>query len=144
MTTTGRPSSYDPAYCEQIVTLGESGASIAEMAYELGCTKNTLNNWAEQHEEFLTAFTRAKLASQVWWERKGRSGMEKPSSEFQAAVWSRSMAARFPEDWREVKGTELTGKDGGPVHTESKATLDAASLSDEQLRALASIRVQSE
>jgi hypothetical protein len=25
------------------------------------------------------------------------------------------MAARFPEDWREIKGTELTGKDGGPV-----------------------------
>jgi hypothetical protein len=87
------------------------------MAYELDACKNTLNNWASEHEEFLTAFTRAKLASQVWWERKGRAGMEKSSSEFQASVWSRSMAARFPEDWREVKGTELTGKDGSPVET---------------------------
>lgn len=30
------------------------------------------------------------------------------------------MAARFPKDWREVKGTELTGKDGGPVETVGK------------------------
>jgi transposase-like protein len=110
-----RPSLYDPAYCERVIELGEQGASIAEMAYELGVVKNTLENWAAEHEEFLNAFTRAKLASQVWWERKGRAGMEKSSSEFQASVWSRSMAARFPEDWREVKGTELTGKDGGPI-----------------------------
>ena len=25
------------------------------------------------------------------------------------------MAARFPDDWREIRGTELTGKDGGPL-----------------------------
>ena len=71
------------------------------MAFELGVVKQTLHHWAEAHPEFLDAFTRAKLASQVWWERKGRDGMEKSSSEFQASIWSRSMAARFPEDWRE-------------------------------------------
>lgn len=111
----GRPSEYDPTYCERIIALGEGGASVAEMAYELGVVKQTLFNWSDAHPEFMDAFTRAKLASQVWWERKGRVGMEKSSQEFQAAIWSRSMAARFPDDWREVKGTELTGKDGAPV-----------------------------
>lgn len=115
--TAGRPSDYDPAYCAKVVELGDTGASVAEMAYEIGVTKQTLHNWAAANPEFLDAFTRAKLASQVWWERKGRDGMEKSSSEFQASVWSRSMAARFPEDWREVKGTELTGKDGAPIAT---------------------------
>lgn len=114
-----RPTEYDPAYCERIEELGGTGASIAEMAFELGVCRNTLKNWAKEHDEFLTAFMRAQLASQVWWERKGRNGMEKSSSEFQAAIWSRSMAARFPDDWREVKGTELTGKDGGPVKYEA-------------------------
>lgn len=112
-----RPSDYDPAFCDKIIELGLTGASVAEMAFELGVTKPTLTNWSNAHPEFLAAFTRAKLASQVWWERKGRLGMEKPSNEFQASVWSRSMAARFPEDWREVKGTELTGKDGGAIQT---------------------------
>lgn len=108
----GRPSDYDPAYCDRVIELGETGASVAEMAFDLGVVKQTLFNWMETHPEFLDAFTRAKLASQVWWERKGREGMEKSSSEFQASIWSRSMAARFPEDWREVKGTEHSGQVG--------------------------------
>lgn len=108
-----RPSEYDPAYCERVLELGAGGASIAEMAYELGCCKNTLNSWAEKNPEFLTAFTRAKLASQVWWEKKGRDNLG--TSGFQQAMWSRSMAARFPEDWRETTRNEQTGKDGGPI-----------------------------
>ncbi len=83
------------------------------MAHELEVVPNTLDNWASAHEEFLSAFTRAKLASQVWWEKKGRDNLV--TQGFQQAMWSRSMAARFPNDWREIKGTELTGKDGAPV-----------------------------
>lgn len=116
----GRPSDYDPAYCDKVIELGETGASIDEMAYELGVHDDTLRNWSNAHPEFFDAFTRAKLASQVWWERKGRSGMEKPSTEFNGSVWSRNMAARFPARWREVKGTELTGKDGGAIETIGK------------------------
>lgn len=118
----GCPSSYDPAFCDRIIELGEQGASVAEMAYELGVVKQTLFNWSERHGEFLDAFTRAKLASQVWWERKGRSGIEKSSSEFQGNLWSRNMAARFPEDWREKKELEHSGS----IDTSSKEQRDAA------------------
>lgn len=128
----GRPTDYRPEYCERIVALGNEGASVVEMAYECGCTKQTLLNWTEAHPEFLDAFTRAKTASQVWWERKGRVGMEKSSQEFQASIWSRSMAARFPEDWRETKATELSGPNGSPI------TVRKADLSDDELAAIAS------
>ncbi len=111
----GRPSEYDPAYCDRIVELGKTGASLVEMAFEFGVTKQTLHNWTDAHPEFLDAFTRAKMASQVWWERKGRDGMEKSSQEFQASIWSRSMAARFPEDWTEKKRQELSGPNGGAI-----------------------------
>lgn len=114
----GRPSSYDPAYCERVIELGNQGASVAEMAHEIGVVKQTLYDWAEAHPEFLDAFTRARLASQVWWEREGKANLK--TSGYQSAMWSRSMAARFPEDWREVKGTELTGKDGGPVSVKAE------------------------
>ena len=138
--TAGRPSDYDPAYCDRVIELGKDGASVAEMAFEIGTTKQTMHAWAAAHPEFLDAFTRGKLASQVWWERKGKTNLENTS--FKDGMWSRSMAARFPDDWREIKGTELTGKDGGPVET--KATIDASKLTDEQLRALASIPVHTD
>lgn len=110
----GRPSSYDPAYCEQVIEMGKQGYSVVEMAAELGVHRETLEqNWPAAHPEFSEAFTHARIASQAWWERTGRVGMIENS--ISAPIWSRSMAARFPRDWREVKGTELTGKDGGPV-----------------------------
>ena len=114
----GRPSDYDPSYCERVIELGKEGASVIEMAHEIGVVKQTLYDWEKAHPEFLDAMTRAREASQVWWEATGRKNML--TSGFNASVWSRSMAARFPRDWREVKGTELTGKDGGPVETVGK------------------------
>lgn len=104
--TMGRPTDYDPAYCDWVVQLGAMGKSRAEIAYELGVVRETLTNWSKAHPEFLGAMTRAKLAEQVWWERKGRDNLE--SREFQASMWSRSMSARFPDDWRENTKNETT------------------------------------
>lgn len=69
------------------------------MCAELDCTPQTMANWCEANAEFLEAITRAIMHSQKWWEDKGQSSLEKAG--FQASVWSRSMAARFPNDWRE-------------------------------------------
>lgn len=126
-----RPTDYDPAFCERVIELGETGASIAEMAHEIGVHRNTLTNWASAHPEFLEAFAHATQASQVWWERAGRNNLL--TSAFQGSVWSRSMAARFPDDWREVKGTELTGKGGGPI----RHTTKAEDLADDDLATIA-------
>jgi hypothetical protein len=112
----GRPSDYDPTFCEMVIELGKQGASVVEMAVEIGVSRNTLEtNWPAAHPEFLEAFTHARECSQAWWEKTGRVGMI--GKDIDSSIWSRSMAARFPRDWREVKGTELTGKDGSPVST---------------------------
>jgi hypothetical protein len=112
----GRPTLYDQAHCAKVIELGKNGASIVEMAHEIGVVKQTLYDWERAHPEFMDALTRARDASQVWWERKGRENLN--SSGFAQAMWSRSMAARFPEDWREVSRKELTGKDGEPIKTQ--------------------------
>lgn len=114
-----RPSKYDPAYCERVIEMGRQGYSVVEMADELEVCRATLEaNWTAEHPEFLEAFTRATQAAQAWWERTGRTGML--GKDIDGGIWSRSMAARFPRDWREIKGTELTGKDGGPVEVKAE------------------------
>jgi hypothetical protein len=102
-----RPSEYKQEYCEQVIEYGKQGKSVAWMAAELGVHKDTLYEWEKVHPEFSDSFTRARLESQRWWEDAGQAGMLTPG--FGASVWSRSMAARFPEDWREQKGVELSG-----------------------------------
>jgi len=134
----GAPSKYEPEYCEKVIEFGKAGYSIVEMAAEIGVCRATLEaNWPAEHREFLEAFTRAKMLSQAWWEGKGRTNLNETS--FQSSLYARSMAARFPRDWRESKRTELTGKDGGPIESASK--IDMAKLTEEQLRALSSIKL---
>ncbi len=110
----GRPSLYDPSYCDDVIAYGNQGMSVVEMAVAIGVCRNTLEtSWPAAHPEFLEAFTHACECSQAWWERAGRVGMIE--NNISAPIWSRSMAARFPRDWREIKGTELTGKDGAAI-----------------------------
>lgn len=106
-----RPTVYKPSLCEKVVEYGKMGKSVAWMAAELGVSKQTLHNWTQEHPEFLDAFTRAKLESQRWWEDVGQEHVVARPGEgsLNAGVYARSMAARFPEDWRENKGVELSG-----------------------------------
>lgn len=114
---TGRPSDYDPAYCEQVLEWGAEGKSKAWMAAKLGVVRQTLDNWCEQHPAFLDAITRSRDLAQAWWEDVGQDNIvSKPGGgSLNAGVYSRSMAARFPDDWREKSETALTGANGGPV-----------------------------
>jgi hypothetical protein len=114
----GRPSLYRPEYCERVLEFGREGMSVVEMAAEIGVSRNALEErWPEAHEEFREAFARARELSQAWWERQGRVGLT--AERFNAQVYSRSMAARFPKDWRESKEQRVTGADGGAVQIES-------------------------
>lgn len=110
----GRPTLYDPSYCERVIELGREGYSVVEMAAEIGVARSTIEEaWPAAHEEFSEAFTHARELSQAWWEAQGRKNLL--SQGFQSSLYSRSMAARFPKDWREVKGNEISGPNGQPV-----------------------------
>ena len=94
-----RPTDYDPAYCEEVIELGKAGKSKAQMASAFDVSRQTIDNWAAAHEEFLEALNRAMAHCQAWWEDKGQSGMEAPV--FNAAVWKKSVEARFRDDYTE-------------------------------------------
>lgn len=104
----GRPSSYDPAYCDRIVERQAQGYSLCEFAAEIGVARATLDNWAAAHPDFLEAMTRAKTAEQAWFERIARENLT--SREFNAPVWKKSVEARFRHDYTERRETEHSGK----------------------------------
>ncbi len=132
----GRPTSYLPEYCERVIALGKEGKSQVQIACSLAVDPASLREWAKVHTEFSLALTRAKAEEQNWWENKGQDGLT--ADKFNSAVWAKSMSARFRDDYTERK--EVSGPDGGPIST--KATLDVTGLTDAQLKALASIKVE--
>lgn len=108
----GRPSAYDPEFCDLVIKWGKQGKSKAWMAAELGVHRDTVNEWERVHPEFSDAITRALLYSQQWWEDAGQSGLY--LDKFNASVWSRSMGARFPAEWRE-KTAHVGGDETDPA-----------------------------
>lgn len=116
----GRPSKYDLAFCDQVVALGREGKSKAQIAAALDVDRATIDRWAESHPEFCSAIARARDLALAWWEEVGQSGMfhADKGTKLNPQLWSRSMAARFPDDYRENKGVELTGKGGGALQAQ--------------------------
>ncbi len=129
----GRPSDYDAAYCDLVIALGKEGKGRAEIASALDCSRTTLAAWERAHPEFLDATTRAHDEALAWWEAKSRTGIDQGPS-FNAALWAKAMAGRFPrEPYRDR--VQLTGKDDGPIRT-----VDLTHLTDEELEQLEAIR----
>ena len=113
----GRPSLYDPKYCEEVIAYGRIGKSVEQIASILNVSLRTMYSWRDSHEEFLHALEDAKTYEQAWWEEQAAAYMveNKESDRLNATLWSRSMAARFPKKYRESTKTEITGADGAPL-----------------------------
>lgn len=101
-----RPTLYKPEYCDEVVELGKAGKSFAQMASAFDVSRQTIDNWATAHPEFLEALNRATAHCQAWWEDTGMSGMMSPG--FNAAVWKKSVEARFRDDYTERKEVTST------------------------------------
>lgn len=130
MADMGRPTDYTPLYCEQVIELGRQGKSHAQIAAALDVARMTLYRWADAHTDFCDAMIKARDLSQAWWENAAQVGLTTPG--FNAALWAKSMPARFPDDYSERSKVELTGKDGGPIVT--KRIQD---MTDDELAAIA-------
>ena len=128
----GRPSLYDPKYCEEVVALGRIGKSVEQIAANLNVSLRTMYSWRDSHEEFLHALDDAKTYEQAWWEDQAAAYMveNKESDRLNATLWSRSMAARFPKKYRESTKTEITGADGAPLLTGLQVTFVKPDLTE--------------
>lgn len=83
----GRPSDYDPSYCDVVIELGAQGKVTAQIGAAIGVTKQTLHEWARVHPEFSDAFDLARQNAEAWHlekatetaigDRQGNAGMAK-------------------------------------------------------------------
>ncbi len=89
----GRPTDYDPKYCEEIITHMAEGLSKEAFAGSIGVSKQTLYDWMKAHEEFLDAVHIGEMKSLLWWERRGIKGMSE-GKDFSPIPWKFGIANR--------------------------------------------------
>lgn len=125
---TGRPSTYRKEYDQRVLALAAQGYSLTQISAELDIPRTTLLRWGDMYSGFRTTITRAKELERAWWERQGMEAL-KMGSDFNAAVWKKSMEARFKDKYTQRR--EFSGPKGKPIEIVSKAAdlitdLDAA------------------
>lgn len=105
----GRPSKYDPAFCETVLNIGAEGGTLAAMAEACDIDRATLNEWLDRHEEFSRAVKRGLQKAQVLWEGKGMKATFGEVPNFNPTSYIFNMKNRFKDDWRDKVETEHTG-----------------------------------
>lgn len=125
----GRPSDYREEYCQTVIEIGKNGGSVNSMAVACDVEKKNMLNWAIDHSEFRHALNKAKQLSQDWWEKMGQQNLiTENGRSLNSGVYNRSMAARFPDDWRDNSKHEIVGKDNSNLFP------NLETMSEEQLQ----------
>ena len=135
----GRPTYYDPSFCEKVVEYGKQGMSLVEIASELDVSRASLYDWAQQYPEFSTCLTRAREESQAWWERIGRLGVFKGDDEIDSNLWFRNVTKRFRKDWGETKDPEV---DSGDIIDAKPIPIEADKLPAEKRELLTQLLLE--
>ncbi len=125
----GRPSKYDPSFCEEAILYVGGGKSKEAFAGHLGVSKQTLYNWMKENKEFLDSIKVAEAMSQDFWEELGIIGTIEGKN-FNATTWIFNMKNRFA--WKDKM--ELAGDKDNPLSIYSN-------LSDGQLDQLIQSRI---
>ncbi len=142
----GRPSKFKPEFIAQAEKLCKLGATDQEIADFFEVEVRTVYRWKAENEQFCQALKSGKDEADERVERSlyarangyehdevdirvvGGAIVQTPIRKYYppdttaAIFW---MKNRRPDQWRETKAVELTGKDGGPVQTTTKVELVA-------------------
>ena len=108
--TTGRPTKYDPKFCETVKEVMAKGFSKEAVAGHLKINKDTLYKWVERHEEFANAIKDGMELSRLFWESIAINHLThtKNSKQLNSVVWLFNMKNRF--NWTDKKEIELGEK----------------------------------
>ena len=110
--TPGRPSKYDPVYCEQVIEHLEQGSGLTSFAARIGVARSTINEWMKAHPEFSDACARARAKCAAWWEDRGRSIALAGGGPGAATMAMFGMKNMGGEDWKDVSQLDHTSSDG--------------------------------
>lgn len=103
----GRPSKYDPDYCQGLVDHMATGASATSYAAEIDVHRDTLSEWAATHPEFSVALSRGKAKCAAWWEKAGRAAATDGKGNATIIVFGlKNMSS---EDWQDKREVEHSG-----------------------------------
>lgn len=106
----GRPTKYEPRFCDEVVADMAEGYSLTAFAGRIGVSKSTLNEWMDAHPEFSDAVSCAKAARLRKWEGLGLDVAAKGSGGPGAAtVIVFGLKNMGDDEWTDTTKQEVSG-----------------------------------
>ncbi len=95
------------------------GGAFDSFAGVAGVSFQTLYLWVEKHTEFSEAKAIGTGRSFLWWEKRGRGGLE--SQFFKPGLWTQNMKCRFPKQgWNPASGQSEPDDNGDGFETDDE------------------------
>ena len=105
----GRPSKYDPAFCDIAREFMLDGYSVTALAGHIGVARSTVFKWAEENPEFSDALKSGQASAALWWEKTLRQVAQTGEGNASAAIFG--VKNRSSEDWRDKQEHDHTSSD---------------------------------
>ena len=107
----GRPTKYDPEYCNLVIETMGQGLSLTAFAGNIDVARSTINEWIGAHEEFSEAVKIGQAKRVAYLERRLLDG------EIGPRVTSHIFALKNadPEEWKDKRDHTLANPDGTPI-----------------------------
>lgn len=106
----GRPTKYDPKYCEAVIEFMKEGASLTSFAASIGVARSSLNVWMDEYPEFSDAVKIGKANCAVWWENLARQNAITGNGNATLTIFGLKNMA--PDEWHDRKEIDHTSSDG--------------------------------
>jgi len=143
----GRPTDYDPDFCEIAKAMCEAGATVYDLSVRFKVTRQTIYNWQATYPDFFDACSNGKdkpderVKRSLYERAVGYSYNATKIMQFQgtplvvdyvehvppdpgaAMKW---LSNRRPKEWRETQRHEVSGPDGSPIEIQDKSGMDLA------------------
>lgn len=105
-----RQTKWRPELNEAVISMGERGLALAQMAAELNVSRKTLFNWTKNSEckGFKEAMEIARTKCEAYWVNVGMDGIRGKIKGFNQVAWIYSMKCRFKEDWSDTQKSDVT------------------------------------
>ena len=128
----GRPSKYDPKYCDAVVEYMKDGYSVTAFAGYIGVARSTVFRWADEHEEFSDALKAGQAMAARWWEDALRDVATTGKGNASAAIFG--VKNRSSEDYKDKQELDHSSSDGSMRPPQAIMTTDPVEAAKEYQR----------
>ncbi len=104
----GRPTKYDPIYCDMVEEEMAGGLSLTAFAGIIGVARSTINEWMAANPDFSEAVNRAKAKRLLQWERKALKVADNGGTGGQSTIIIFGLKNMGGDEWTEKSETKST------------------------------------